>query len=359
MGTDLKVKHNWRDGIFRQLFKEEENFVNMYEVFTGKKLLPEEVEFRDTDSIVLSKDLKNDLSFVTKDGDFIILVEHQHSKNPNIGLRMLIYYAELLKIHIKKNELNIYGVAPINYPNSEFYVAYTGKKPWLENLDVIAGDVTISAKLIDINYDKLEIKEKDNTLSGYAYLLKQFEYYRDDEELGPRVAVDQAFADCRREGYLIDYVDREEFLTMVTEVWTIEQQAIDRERWAREEEQAKAEQQAVDRERWVREEEQAKAADRERWAREEEQAKAADRERSAREEEHAKAADRERWAREEEQAKAEQQAVDRGRSAREEEKMNIVKRLLSMGLPNSDVAQGAGVDIDAVLKVSQENCFEE
>ena len=59
------------------------------------------------------------------------------------------------------------------------------------------------------------------------------------------LAADRALKDCRNGGYLLDYVDEEEFLTMVTEVWTIEQQMIDRELWAaekaREAERAKAE----------------------------------------------------------------------------------------------------------------------
>jgi len=83
----------------------------------------------------------------------------------------------------------------------------------------------------------------------------------------------------------MDYVDKEEFLTMVTEVWTIEKQAADRERWAREEEKAKAEK----------------------------------------------------------KIKA--------------DKLETVKRLLKMGLSNTDVAHGAGVDIDVVVKVSQSSDF--
>ena len=290
MGEELKVKHTWRDGIFRYLFKEEENFVKMYEVFTGKKLLPGEIEFRNTDSIVMSKDLKNDIAFIMKDGNFIFLVEHQSTKCPNIGLRLLIYYGELLKMYVKKYGLNIYGTVPIEYPKAELYVAYNGKKPWLEDNCIVAGDVTINVKLVDINYDNLEVKEKDNTLSGYAYLVKQFEYYKSEEELVSQHAVDKAINDCRNEGYLVDYVDREEFLTMVTEVWTIEQQAEDRERWAREEERKKAEE-AI----WT----------------------------------------------------IEQQA--------EEVKLETVKRLLKMGLSHIDIAHGAGVDIDAVLKLSKES----
>lgn len=230
---ESKVKHNWRDGVFRYLFKEAENFVQIYETFSGRRLLPEDVEFRDTDSIVLSKDLKNDVSFIDKCGNFIVLIEHQHTKCPNIGLRMLIYYGELLKMYVKKHELNIYGTAPIPYPKAVFYVAYNGDKEWEERMDIQAGDVHIKIKMVNINYDKLDTKDPSNTLSGYAYLLQQFEIYR-TQGFEPVQAVDQAFKDCREKGYLMDYIKREEFMAMVTKRWTVEQQIIDHKKWAHE-----------------------------------------------------------------------------------------------------------------------------
>ena len=58
------------------------------------------------------------------------------------------------------------------------------------------------------------------------------------------VAADRALKDCRNGGYLLDYVDEEEFLTMVTEVWTIEQQMADRELWAAERAREAAEEKA-------------------------------------------------------------------------------------------------------------------
>ena len=332
---ELEAKHTWSDSIFRYLFKDVKNFIKMYEVFTGIKLSPEEIEYRNTDSIVMSKDLKNDIAFITKNGKFIVLVEHQSTKCPNMALRMLIYYSELLKIYVKKHELNIYGTLPIEYPKAEFYVAYNGKTPWIGDNRIVAGDVTINVKLVDINYDKLEVKEKDNTLLGYAYLVRQYKYYKNKVGLSSQHAIDKALNDCRDESYLDDYVNKEEFLSMVTKVWTIEQQAIDRERWAREEEQAKA------KEKIAKAEEKAAKAE----------AKAAKAETKAKEkiakaEAKATKAEAKATKAEEKAAKAELQ--------RQEDKLITVKRLLEMGLSNTDAADGAGVDLDVVLEVSKD-----
>lgn len=239
------VQHKWRDGVFRYLFKDEVNFSQMYELLSGKKISPDEIEFRDTNSVVLAKELKNDVSFITKDGNFIFLVEHQHSKNLNMGLRMLMYYVELLRLYIKSNELNIHGEALIKFPKAEFYVAYTGERPWVNDNHIDAGDILINIKLVDINYHNLQKTKAINTLHGYSYLLKQFLYYKTAQKMLPQLAIHNAFQDCRTHGYLLDYVDREEFLTLIIECWTVEQQLEDREAYGREEgreeERAKAE----------------------------------------------------------------------------------------------------------------------
>ena len=342
---ELEVKHTWRDSIFRYIFKEEEKFVEMYEVFTGIKLLPEEIEFRNTDSIVMSKDLKNDVAFITKDGKFIVLVEHQSTKCPNMALRLLIYYSEFLKIYIKKHELNIYGTKPIEYPKAEFYIAYNGETPWLSDdeidtgdnqtdagdTQIVAGDVTINVKIVDINYDNLEVKERDNTLSGYAYLVRQYQYYKYIKRLTSQYAVDKALKDCRNEGYLDDYVDKEEFLSMITDVWTIEQQFIDRERWATERAEKKSEAKVA-----KAEEKAAKA-----------EAKV------AKAEEKAAKAEAKTAKAEAKTAKAEAKTA-KAELLRKEDKLDTVKRLLKMGLSNIDAAEGAGVDLDVVLEVSKD-----
>lgn len=234
MTTKDKMKHNWRDGAFRHIFKKAENFVQMYEIFTGTKLCPSEIEFRETGSIIMSKDLKNDVAFLTKGGKFIALVEHQHTNNPNMAFRMLIYYAELLKQHIRITNQNVYGSMPIAYPDAEFYVAYTGKKPLIENDRVVAGDVMIKVNFININYDELEITDNKNVLIGYSYLLKQFEYYCSVELLDSVSAMEKARIDCRQNGYLLNHIDTEGFATMAIEHWTVEQQLEDEKRWAKE-----------------------------------------------------------------------------------------------------------------------------
>ena len=146
-------------------------------------------------------------------------------------------------MHIKKHELNIYGTVPINYPLAEFYVAYTGKKPWIQDKQISAGDIEITVSFINVNYNEINNDEKGNILVGYAYLLKQFEYYKGNHNLPVTNAIDKALKDCDAEGYLKEYVNKEEFQSMLVKRWTVEQQIEDVRKHARflAEEELKAE----------------------------------------------------------------------------------------------------------------------
>ena len=78
-------------------------------------------------------------------------------------------------------------------------------------------------------------------------------------------------------------------------------------------------------------------------ARKEERGKAIEMEKLAREEERKRAVEMEKLARKEEREKSV-----------EMEKLATIRRLLEMGLSNSEVARGAEVDLDVVLRVSKE-----
>ena len=71
-----------------------------------------------------------------------------------------------------------------------------------------------------------------NVLIDYSYLLKRFEYYCDAKQLDKTTAVDEAIKDCRKNGYLTNCVDREEFMTMVVRHWTIEELLEDERCWS-------------------------------------------------------------------------------------------------------------------------------
>ena len=75
---------------------------------------------------VLFSGMHNDLAFML--GDIVVvLVEHQSTLNPNMPLRMLIYYSDILKTLCDNETIYHRRIVPIPVPS--FYVLYNGIEP--------------------------------------------------------------------------------------------------------------------------------------------------------------------------------------------------------------------------------------
>jgi predicted transposase/invertase (TIGR01784 family) len=227
-----KGNEKYKDNIFRYLFSDERNFAQLYYDLTGQKLEPSELEFYDTQSIVV-KQLKNDVAFKTKDNRLIIMVEHQSTLNENMPLRFLLYYAELLKLYISQKGLNIFSKRAIHVPKPEFYVVYNGQEELKvtelhlkANLDGNEDFIRIKVKMIDITYEHLSQtdKQKNDILEGYSYLMDRIRLYHKIKNLSLEEAIQKAIEDTLAKDYLIEYLHRKEFITMITKVLTIEEE---------------------------------------------------------------------------------------------------------------------------------------
>ena len=220
------MNRKYKDGIFRYLFRDPQNFVDLYKLISGKTITADELIFKDTSSLVVNKDYYNDISYLTNDNRLIIAVEHQSTINENMALRTLIYYTELLSIYIKENNLNIFKEKAVKIPKGEFYVVYNGEKPLKnkildlkENFLDGSSDINLKVKIVNINYDKLKNKEDKNTVTGYSYYVNAIRKYSKYESDMNKV-LQLAKEDCLRNKYLSDYLNRKEFLSMVMEEYT-------------------------------------------------------------------------------------------------------------------------------------------
>jgi hypothetical protein len=229
---EYKGNDKYKDNIFRYLFSEEKNFVQLYYDLTKRMLKPEDLEFYDTESIVV-KQLKNDVAFKTKDNRLIIMVEHQSTLNKNMPLRFLLYYVELIKLYISQNDLNIFSRRAIAIPLPEFYVVYNGTEELQEtelylkaNLEGAEEYISVRVNVVNINYDRLpgEVLEREDVLGGYSYLMNRIRHYMKQKKMLLEEAIDKAVADTLGKGYLKEYLERKEFITMITKVLTIEEE---------------------------------------------------------------------------------------------------------------------------------------
>ena len=128
--SNLKRKH--KDTLFRAHFKIPENFLQLLNRCSGgnSTLTTNDITPFDLDSATAIRIRRNDVSFITNDNRLIILIEHQSTVNPNMALRLFLYYIELLQLWIKLNKVNLYVTTKMqNIPKPEFYVAYNGTEP--------------------------------------------------------------------------------------------------------------------------------------------------------------------------------------------------------------------------------------
>ncbi len=244
-----EIKHNekYKDALFRYLCNEEQEASKLYQAITGKYIPPENIELENLDSLVIS-DWYNDVSFKTKDNHVIILCEQQSTKCSNMTLRCLVYYTNLIRKLYEENrdgfKDKLYRSTILKVPKPEFYILYIGKEKikceelftehnaGYENINGFTNDIflQIRVKNIDIHYNKLTENQKraSHTLAGYSYIIQQYDIHEkelknsiSDDNVRKNKAMLMAIEDCRNAGYLLDYLDREEFKVMLEKEYTM------------------------------------------------------------------------------------------------------------------------------------------
>ena len=117
------TRREYKDTLFRMLFKEEKNMLSLYNALN-------ETTYTDTKDLEVTTlenavymNYKNDVSFIF---DYeLMLYEHQSTQNPNMPLRDLVYVTTVLKGLINKKDL--YGSKLIQIPAPRFVVFYNGE----------------------------------------------------------------------------------------------------------------------------------------------------------------------------------------------------------------------------------------
>ena len=205
------VNRNYKDTVFRMLFRENENLLSLYNALNG-------TFYTDIDSLEITTlenavymNYKNDISFVL-DSELMIY-EHQSTVNPNMPLRDLIYVTKVWQVRIR--EQNIYGRAPVRIPAPKFIVFYNGTdfQPEKQTL-----------KLSEIYETEQEEPELELTVTVYninpgcnqalmdsCQLLKEYSQYvkqvrRYIKEMPLSEAVETAVDYCIRNGILSDFL---------------------------------------------------------------------------------------------------------------------------------------------------------
>jgi len=229
-----------KDSLFRMLFADRAKAAELYNAIKGTNYAADDIQIYTLENPFFFGGLRNDLAF-TVGGKLIILIEHQASVNPNMGLRFLLYIALIYEILINKKAM--YKTKAMKIANPEFYVIYNGKEDYpektvikLSDLYEIQGlenDLELIVTVYNMNkgYNK-KMMSQSNTLGEYAaFVAKVREYEEDGFELTE--ALKRAIEDCVRDDILKEFLQKYggEVVNMLYREWNLEDA---KEVWAEE-----------------------------------------------------------------------------------------------------------------------------
>ncbi len=214
MGDRLQVLHNHKDNIFRMLYREKKELLELYNALNGTDYTDEgELEvFRLENAIYMN--IRNDVSFLLSSE--LNLYEQQSSYNPNMPLRDLGYIAHLLEKYTR--DMPVYSDTLVRIPVPRFVVFYNGtrRQPERKTLRLSDAyekavenpDLELKVLMLNINLGKnRELMEKSKTLLGYSILVNRIRVHLKEKPI--HEAADLAVTECIREGVLADFLSQQ------------------------------------------------------------------------------------------------------------------------------------------------------
>ncbi len=195
----------YKDRLFKFVFKDKEKLLSLYNALNHSDYTDANaLEINTLEDFIYMR-MKNDLSFIL-DSD-MCLYEHQSTYNPNMPLRGLLYFADLLQQFVTEKGYNIYGSKLLKLPNPRFVVFYNGddsipERSVLRLSDAFenkekSGCLEVEALLLDVNVGKnQELMKSCGYLKDYTTFVGKVKEYKEHDDL--EVAIDKAMEYCIR-----------------------------------------------------------------------------------------------------------------------------------------------------------------
>lgn len=207
------VQRNFKDTVFRMLFKEKKSLLNLYNALNKSTYTnADDLEITTLENAVYMN-YKNDISFVF---DFeLMLYEHQSTYNPNMPLRDLFYVSRVL--HNRVRDENLYSKKLIKIPTPQFVVFYNGvdsqpeqqilrlSDAFVKRQEPPALELMVRVYNINLGHNR-ELLDTCGLLKEYAQYVEKVRTFA--KEIPFPEAVEQAVEYCIRNGILSDFLSR-------------------------------------------------------------------------------------------------------------------------------------------------------
>ena len=225
----------YRSDVFSMLLQDKRRALEIYNAMNGTAYDdPEQVEITTLEGTSFSLTIRNDASFVL-DADFS-LYEHQSTLCPNMPLRDLIYFVNLIQNRVYAQKRDLYGRKLLKIPVPRFVVFYNGTEHAPEHYELRLSDafaketetpeLELVCQVYNINRgNNSELLEKSPTLRGYMYFVDLVrEYHAKDNFSDLEGAISKAVSRCIREDILKDFLTehRQEVTRVMTMDYTFE-----------------------------------------------------------------------------------------------------------------------------------------
>ena len=218
-----KANRQYKDTIFRMLFKDKKNLLSLYNAMNQRNYTDEDALEVVTLENAIYMGMKNDLAFIMDMN--LYLYEHQSTYNPNIPLRDLFYIAnEYQRLVVHKS---LYSSTLQKIPAPKFVVFYNGSKEledWSQlqlssayEHPVEEPDLELRVTVLNVNEGhNTELMEQCQTLKEYAQYVARVRKYTSSAELSLEEAVERAVDECMKEGILSEFLmkNRAEVISM-------------------------------------------------------------------------------------------------------------------------------------------------
>ena len=129
MADGKRMKYSVKDTVFRDMFSKKKYLIQLYNALhpEDKTITQADLEIVTLQSILLNG-IYNDLGFMVRGKQLMILVEAQSTWSANIVIRAIIYLMSTYQDYFNANQIQLYGSHKVKMPKPELYVIYTDDK---------------------------------------------------------------------------------------------------------------------------------------------------------------------------------------------------------------------------------------
>jgi hypothetical protein len=237
----MPENRNYKSDVFSMLLENPVYALEVYNALNGTDYQnPSEVTMKRLEQGI-SLSIRNDAAFVI---DFHInIYEHQSTYNPNMPLRSLIYYADIVRPVVKDRDLYSRKRIPIDTPH--FVVFYNGKEERPEkeilrlsdsfSLPTDTPELELICTVYNIN------KGKNQNLLQKCKVLREYMYFVDEvrKNIASGMELEQAIPDaieeCIRQHVLEEFLRSRKMEVMkamtLDYTWERREELIRKEEW--------------------------------------------------------------------------------------------------------------------------------